>query len=1129
MTGELNSKKSDKNKSQKKNKYKFTQKPDKSAQGAKSNSAIGKRVKSARLTQDSDSDIAETITVAQQKALFGVIAKIRQSLDLDSIFNSTAIEVRQLLNADRVGIYRFNENSEFHAGEFVSEALLPQFKSALAVKIEDHCFSENYANYYQQGKVWSCADIYQQDLSVGHVKILEQFQVRANLVVPLLIADRPWGLLCIHQCSAPRQWLEMEIDFVKMIATHLEVAIQQAEYVAQLQAQSNTLAVEQAVEMEKAVAVVINKIRRSLDLDTIFATTTAEVRQLLKTDRVVIYRFNPDWSGEFIVESLTEDCPSLIEAQNEYSEIKTQVSECTLKKLANLTATDTYLQVTQGEGFFGDRAYRACADIYAAGFTPCYIKALEHYQSRAYAIAAIYKGTKLWGLLAAQSQSVRQWQDTEINFLLQIGTQLGVAIQQGELFEQVQKRSTDLQTTLEIELQKRSAQLARETEQERALARVIERIRQTLDIASIFSATTLEVRQNLDCDRVVVYRFFDDWSGEFVFESKKDEWLPLEELADRNKVWQDTYLQEYKGGRYLNHESFVINDIYTANLTECHVQILESYQVRAFMIAPVFVADKLWGLLAAYQNSGSRIWETSEIRLLTQVGYQLGVAYQQAELLVQLQKAKEGADAASKAKSDFLAHMSHELRTPLNSVLGFAQVLMRDDLLTPQQREHVGIITRSGEHLLTLLNDVLEMSKIESGMIELNPKTLNFHILLARLKDMFTLKAQIKNLQLTFEKDPEVPKYIYADESKIRQILINIIGNAVKFTDKGSVNLQVTYQNNYQNNQNNSDNPEMKKYCNIFFEVTDTGVGIAPEELGILFDPFVQTSSGRQSQEGTGLGMSISKRFIELMDGNIHVESAVNQGTVVRFNIQVQIASPRDLPIPLNRGEIALSQNTSSYRILLVDDKYESRFLMKSLLTPIGFEIREATNGQEAIEVWRSWQPHLIWMDMQMPVMDGYSATRIIRDSESPEAHCKIIALTASAFDAQRSAMLNLGCDDFVSKPIRENIIFEKIAEHLGIGYEYVETETEDAKISKDASDLQQLIHQDLASLDVLWLEKMQLAARAADEDAIFLLLELIQDTHPATAKFIHDLVNNFHLDQIIKIIQPFIDQNHAN
>ncbi|WP_434684269.1 GAF domain-containing protein [Pseudanabaena minima] len=279
------------------------------------------------IAQPEITDASAKPQFAQQKALFSVIAKIRESLDLESIFKSTAIEVRQLLNADRVGMYRFDDTSTFTCGEFVSEDVLPEFASTLAAKINDHCFGENHAKYYQQGRIWACADIYAQDLPDCHIQILERFQVQANLVVPLLNGDRLWGLLCIHQCSAPRQWLDAEIDFVRQIAMHLDVALQQSEFVAQLRSQSEylTRAIEQAVGREKAVAAIINKIRRSLNLNTIFKTTTEEVRQQLQADRVTIYRFNPDWSGEFVVESMTEGLRSLVDYPKEHPELNANI------------------------------------------------------------------------------------------------------------------------------------------------------------------------------------------------------------------------------------------------------------------------------------------------------------------------------------------------------------------------------------------------------------------------------------------------------------------------------------------------------------------------------------------------------------------------------------------------------------------------------------------------------------------------------------------------------------------------------------------------------------------------------------------------------------------------------------
>jgi GAF domain-containing protein len=270
---------------------------------------------------------------ARQQALFALVSKIRQSLTLDRIFESTAKEVRQLLNADRVGMYRFDPASNYSWGEFVSEAVIEPYPSALAAKVEDHCFGEKYAALYRQGRVWTCSDIHTAKLPDCHREILDRFQVRANLVVPLLIDTQLWGLLCIHQCQ-PRLWQDTEIEFIAQVAIHLGIALQQAEYVERLQQQSQqlNLAVDRAVKREKAVAEIIDKIRRSLDIKTIFRTTTDEVRQLLQVDRVVIYRFNSDWSGEFVVESVAEGWQSLLEKQIFDPSLPENISECSVTR-----------------------------------------------------------------------------------------------------------------------------------------------------------------------------------------------------------------------------------------------------------------------------------------------------------------------------------------------------------------------------------------------------------------------------------------------------------------------------------------------------------------------------------------------------------------------------------------------------------------------------------------------------------------------------------------------------------------------------------------------------------------------------------------------------------------------------
>ncbi|MEM6254257.1 MAG: ATP-binding protein [Cyanobacteria bacterium P01_D01_bin.156] len=490
-----------------------------------------------------------------------------------------------------------------------------------------------------------------------------------------------------------------------------------------------------------------------------------------------------------------------------------------------------------------------------------------------------------------------------------------------------------------------------------------------------------------------------------------------------------------------------------------------------------------------------------------------------------IKKAQEKAEIANQAKSNFLANMSHELRTPLNAILGFTQVMHHHHGLTAEHYNYLSIINQSGEHLLALINDVLDMSKIEAGKSILNEENFDIHQLLETLQSMLQVKAESKGLVLTVDRAPDVPQWIQTDQHKLRQVLINLLGNALKFTQQGQVSLHVSLAS-----ERSEDTLDAATQV-LTFAVTDSGPGIAPHEINHLFDAFNQGQQGKR-RGGTGLGLAISQRFVQLMQGEIRVQSQLGEGSQFSFDLPVGVASAVNTTLAQPLTVVALEDNQPDYRILVVDNNQNSRLLMVQFLTGVGFSVQTAHHGQEALDRCQQWYPHLIWMDFNMPVMDGYEATQQIKQWSTTQSPAQwrlplqgptaqsfpiVIALTATTFEADRQRMLTAGCSDFVSKPIQRGLILQKIADYLGVCYRYGDaaapiphqptvTNGHTADLSVDM----------LQPMSIKWLKHLHQEACLAEQDNVIDLANDIMDANPSLSLAIKHLVDRFDYEKII-------------
>ncbi len=1022
------------------------------------------------------------------------------------------------------------------------------------------------------------------DFSEAEREILEAQNILAILILPIIVKDKFWGFIGFDNCLEARKWQDAEINLLRAATSAIVFWLERQETQAILNRDRALLKGQQEAALDGIL--VIDECRQIASYNQRFCqlwnipetivssynsrqlinfliaqlvnpeeflerinyieqhlTQTDRDEILLKDGRVFDYYSTPiksergqDYGKIWYFRDITEarnreKVLSLIVETTasqigndffkncvQYSAEICQVDYAFLAEPTDLIARKARtLSFWHGDHFIDNFQY--CLDG-----TPCQQLITEKQGKFLYSVEQPFPSNTFLGSLKIQSYFGMPICDSSGHNILGYLVLMNSQPIASSLSEQQELILKIFLTRIEVELERQKAKQALEKQIKRALLleKITQEIRQSLDTKQIFQTAAQQIGSAFEVSRCQIHLYSD----------RAKETIPVvaEYVADKTLFPVFSWEIPLENNPYLQkvihqYTPVAVDDIYTEPLLKWGIPCLAKLAIKSILAVQTSYQGKINGVIILLQSDRFRQWQPEAIELLEAVAGQVGIALAQGRLLEQekqqrqelslknlaLEKAKAQSEIANRAKTQFLAQMSHELRTPLNAILGFTEILTNEALDDTQQK-YLAIINKSGRHLLNLINDVLDMSKIEAGQVSLEFKRFNLADFLNDIHEMFVLPAQTKGLQLITQTSSDIPQNIVTDENKLRQVLINLLNNAIKFTSKGKVSLTVTCKSDR---------------C-LLFKVRDTGSGIAAEELELLFKPFIQTEAGRKSGEGTGLGLSITNNFVQLLGGQIQVESVLGAGTTFSFELPINLMKPQshsqvtwtletDNTEHLNPETItSLALGQPEYRILVVDDNPANRALLLQLLTKLGFTVKEAINGEQAVDLASQWHPHLIWMDLQMPVMDGFAATQKIKANHP---NIVIIALTANVFVETKEKIFACGCDDLIHKPSSRTELLAKMQQHLG--REYSDLDPRKPLSPRDpARTSLPPITLDAAMLKVMspqWIEQLHLAAIAAKEKQILALIQQIPESESLLGQILTNSLEAFRLEEIIK------------